>query len=218
MGNVAAAVVLVIGGAIFVLFALAWSTGAPATPTGTISGGITANAAQTLQITFTTQAESTAPPNSIWQLPPSFVYTLTENNGVGGTTVVAQQQHVAAAVSGGSWPLYTLTATVSVTTVAACSGCASNITVDVYAQTWGGGLVSPTAHIVFSSNPAFQSIPAQGAPITLSYWGQFLGAMVAGIGIIVVAVAAGTGRVHPHVLGPGIGMAVIGALVLIVVR
>lgn len=220
MRGIGAAITLGIAAAVLILFSLAWATGAPSAPTASISGSITPNAAQTLQVTFQTQVESTAPPNSIWQLPSNFVYTATETSASQGTTVIAQQQHVAASVSPSShWPVFILTATVSLNTVAvctsSCAGVVSNLTITVTAQTWGGGLSSPMSTIVFSSSPGFQVVPPMGPLNTLTYDGQAMAA-VAGFGLALLAVAAI--RPHPYYVSSGLVLTAIGFLGLVLLQ
>lgn len=218
MGNAIVGVLAGIVAFALLLFAVAWATGAPSAPTASISGQLNPSQAQTLSLTFATQVASTAPPNSIWQLGSTFVYTITESNANGGTTVVAQNQHVAAAVANGSWPVYQLTATVSVTTVAVCSstcgGVTTNLTVTLQALTWGGGLSSPTVSIVFSSTPGYSHVPAIGPVQWDSYYQQALGTGLAGIGFI--GVAAGV-SVAPHkaILGTGVILVILGVVFLV---
>lgn len=219
MGNVVAGVVLAIVGAILLLFALAWATGAPSAPTAQISGTINPTQSQTFQVTFSTLVESTAAPNSIWQLPTSFVYSITESNANGGTSVIAQQQHVGASVAPGHCSFacaFNMTATISVTTVAVCASCSgttSNITITVTALSWGGALASPTSTIVFSSNPAYTHIPPVGPVNSGSYLQQSVGLGVLGAGLILLAVAQA--RPHPNIVTGGIILSVVGGLVAV---
>lgn len=202
MEHRAAGAALVIVGAIFMVFALFWATGAPSAPTAQLSGTINPSQAQSFQLTFTTTAGSTIAPNGVNQLPPDFVYSISETNAQGGTTVVAQSQSVAAKAASAGWPEWTLTGTVAVSTVALCSSSCgatvSNITVTVQAFTQGGGLSSPVSTIVFSSSPVYSTAQAPTpAPAPASYWEQFLGAGLLGVGLVMLGVSV----IFPMLMG-----------------
>lgn len=211
MGNAVTGGILGILAFGLIVFSLFWATGAPSSPTGTLSGQINPAQAQSLQLTLTSQVDSTIAPNSINQLGQTFVVTVTETNSNGGKTTIFQNQHVGAAAQVSQWPTFNLTATITVNTVAVCSGsgCAgaiSNITVTAQALTWGGGLASPTVTMVFSSNGAYTSVPAVGPVNTNSYVQQFVGPMLMGIGIAVLAVST---SVAPHKVAYVVGGALV---------
>ena len=211
MGNAVTGVILGILAFALIVFALFWATGAPSSPTATLSGQINPAQAQSLQLTLTSQVDSTIAPNSINQLGQTFVVTVTESNANGGKTTVLQNQHVVAAAQVSSWPTFNLTATITVSTVAVCSGssCAgaiSNITVTAQALTWGGGLASPVVTMTFSSNSAYTSVPAVGPVNSNSYLEQFAGPLLMGIGIAILAVST---TFVPHKVGYVLGAALV---------
>jgi hypothetical protein len=211
---------LAVAATILIIFAIGYATGSPASPTATLSGTINPAQAQSFQLTFETQVASTLPPNSIYQLTSTFLYSISESNAQGGTTVIAQSQHVAATVQSFSWPVATMTATITISTVAvcvssSCAGVVSNVTATVAAQTWGGAFTSPTSVITFSSQPAYQHVAPVGPVSYSAYIPQFAGALILGIGFGVLAGAAFT-TWHEVVVTIGGILIVVGVVVVVV--
>lgn len=204
---IVAAVVIVVSLALAGLAATA--EGAPSAPSASLAGTMNPALTQTLQVTLSTQVYSTASPNSVLFPPPSFLYSASATNSQGGQAVLASNVHVTATVSNSSGSLYTLTASVSFTVAAICSGATcpgtpENLTITVSASTttYLGTQFSPTSKIVFSDISAYQSVPKLMAPNSAS----FTLAILAPVTGILATVLFGIYAVRPNVwfLLPGV--------------
>lgn len=214
------AIVLGIFAAILVLSAFT-AQGTPAAPTAVLSGTLNPSLSQNYQLTLSTQVYSITPPNSIYMLGGNFVYSIAQPDGKGGTIVLAQAQHAPLTVANQSGFVYTVQATVSFTTTAICgsAGCQGSVmdlTVTAYAivNTYWGSFLSPTAYIQFSTNSAYQSIPAQGSPPVDDFLLELIGPL-AGAGMLGTA-AAGVIGPKQWFIGTGLSALALAVLVLLV--
>lgn len=213
-----AAAAMWIVAAILVVLALL-AQGTPGAPTAQLSGTLNGSQAATYQLTLSAQIYAVLPPANAIQAG-TFVYSITQPNGIGNVTTIAQNQVANFAVTGHpSWDLYIVSATVTFTTTAICSGtnCGGTpmsltVTAQAIENSVLGSQVGPKATIVFSTNSAQQSIPPIGVP-SINGW-----AFAFSVGIL-GAVALITGGValvgpKPILIVTGIDLVVLAAILL----
>lgn len=194
--GVAIAAAVILGVAAFT------SQGQPAPPTATLSvATLTPSTAQVTTITFQAQVWSQQPPNGIDLIPPKVTYNVWQAGLAGAATRIADNQSTALAVvsstGGFGGTIYTLVGSATLALPAICQtiGCVGfgeNLTVNAVAQVplYYALLSSPQAHIVFSTNPVYDT-HAKAAPTpdsSLWYWG-FYGALTGAFAIVATAIA-----------------------------
>lgn len=170
--------------------------GVPATPTASISGTPNPAVAQTLQVTFISSVDAALVPSAggIGSSNPTFTYSMWQTNANGGTTNLASNKTVPATpTSQPGLGVYNLTATVSVTTTAICTGatCAAtpyNLTFALTTTVNGifGVYTSPATRIIFSNAASYRVVPAVSTPSATTFNANFWGILSALVGLDVV--------------------------------
>lgn len=191
-------IAVALGAAAAILLLAAFTAqGTPAATTAQLSGPLNAVQSQSLQLTLTTQVLSLQPPNSIDLLGGHFLYSISQTNAQNGLTVIAQSQSVAFNVVSSAGSSYTVSATVSVSTVASCSGTGcpgvtENLTVTVQAilSTYWGVHAGPTNVIVFSTTPTYNTNQGMPAVPVHSFYMELLGPILGAVVFGLLATAA----------------------------
>jgi hypothetical protein len=200
MKGIAAVVVIVLAAMVLGVLGAPTAQGSPASPTAFISTNLVPTAAQTIQVTLSTQVYSVLAPTV------TFLYSATQT-ATGGSVSLASNVVVTGNVIqsnvNGTAFLSTVAATVTFTTSALCATCTGspvNLTLTVQAIAHAGAYsifqrtwTSPITTIVFSSTAAYKSVPAVGAssgsaPST-TFYGEFAGSLLLLIAVVLIAFA-----------------------------
>lgn len=196
---VAGVIALVVS--IVLVFVALQAQGVASAPSAQISTTVNPALTQSVQVTFIAKEYSLFSPNPLFQPGGKFVYSAWQTNSKGGENVLAQNQSIASSPTGITGGVYTLTATVTFSMTAICSGesCIGqpfNLTIDVkqITQTYLAFWESPTSHIVFSNLAQYNSVPPVTTPSPETYYLELFGPLTA----VVVVVALLFAILKPH--------------------
>ncbi len=153
---------------VLAILALLFAEGSPTVPSASLYTQIQPGTAQSLLVQVQFGYYSIAAPNVVWDLGMHLTYSAVERSNVGAATVLVTNATSAPQIVSVSNLFYTMQSTISIPTVAVCSGisCAGvteNITITAQANviTPYTAWFSPTVVSVFSS--ASTCVPSGGS-------------------------------------------------------